>query len=631
MKKRLPSLIAALSVPLLVYPQWKSSDIPDSLKRNADVVIRRYATDIKVLGIDKKTITVNKVITILNEQGKDFADFSEYYDKDLKIEAVKGIIYNDLGKIIKKSKKSDFQDVSVTPDFTIYADNRMIYTKVIPSSYPFTVEYEYKLVENNILSLPSWYPQYGYRMSVENASLRVNLVDSSLIRYKTFNIPNPTIEKDDAFSKILIWEVSNLKPVEKEPYSPKAYDYLPAVLFAPVQFTYQGYKGDMQSWQNYGEWVSSLLVGRQDLSPKLVSEIQELTNPLKDIKEKVKTVYKYLQTHSRYVSIQLGIGGYQPFPASDVEKYGYGDCKALTNYTKSLLSSLGIDSYYTEIGVNTSRITFDDFPSINQTDHVFLCVPIEKDTVWLECTNQNTPFGYVSHEKQNQKVILVNGKNSRLVNTPRANAEKNVQSRVILINLDINGNANGEMVTHVFGAELENLFPEIWSGRKDQEEIIQKKYRIPSILFNDYEYKVNEEVEPVASEKILFRVNGLASITGRRFFVPSNPFIQGTTVPIKVKKRITDVVISECYTHIDTVIYSLPDGVSVESTPKPKTVTSIFGTFYSSFLVEENKVTSIRKYQQNRGKFPATEYNNLVNFLLEISNQDKQAIVVIRK
>jgi hypothetical protein len=218
-----------------------------------------------------------------------------------------------------------------------------------------------------------------------------------------------------------------------------------------------------------------------------------------------------------------------------------------------------------------------------------------------------------------------------LVNTPRLLSYKNIQARRVDVNLDSLGNAAGEMLTKESGAELENLIPEIWSSKKDQTEIIQRKYRIPGIVFNGFEYKVDDESEPKASEKVVFKVNGFASQTGRRLFIPFNPIASIGTVPAKSKKRVTDVEIDECFTHFDTVTYTIPKGFNVEFLPKSKTISGLFGSYNSSVTADGDKLITIRKYQQNRGKYPAKEFNSYVDFLLEISKQDKQTIVLVHK
>lgn len=617
-----------------LYSQWRSIDIPDSIKRNADVVIRRDNLDVIVSSSFFRSKIVKRCIvtTILNERAKEYASFHLDYEKGTIINVLKGTVYNELGKVVRRFYPADFNDVSMVPGETLFDDNRARVINYEPASYPLTIEFEYEISENSILSLPIWRPISDYRMGVENASLRLTLEDSSLVRYKTIKLKPPVVEKVDGKEKVLLWDVKNLKPIERESFSPNWYDFLPVVYVAPLNFSYEGYKGNMLNWQKYGEWVDRLLIGRQELSPKTKPEIIELTKNENDTLKKIRLVYKYLQSHTRYISIQLGIGGFQPFPASDVEKYGYGDCKALTNYTRSLLSVLGIKSYYCEIGVSHTRISFDDFPSINQTDHVILCVPNRKDTIWLECTNQNSPFGFVSHEKINQKAILVDGENSKLVNLPRSNHLKDKQLRVVNVFLDTLGSAKGEILTQTFGAEIENLMPELWTNDKDRLDELRKKYRATGIKFNSFEYAVNEDGQLSASERVSFEALGYASRTGKRMFVPIKPFSQTPSIPAKQKTRINDLSIFEGFLHSDTTKYNLPKGYSVEFLPKPKNVKAIFGEYSLDVSMEGEKViVIIRRYVLNRGLYASKEFNNFIDFLNEIAKVDKQSIVLVSK
>jgi hypothetical protein len=69
-----------------------------------------------------------------------------------------------------------------------------------------------------------------------------------------------------------------------------------------------GYKGDFSSWQKVGEFDNLLNKGRETLPPRVVNEIQTLVKGETTQEAKVKKVYEYLQQHTRYISIQLGIG-----------------------------------------------------------------------------------------------------------------------------------------------------------------------------------------------------------------------------------------------------------------------------------------------------------------------------------
>jgi len=100
-----------------------------------------------------------------------------------------------------------------------------------------------------------------------------------------------------------------------------------------------------------------------------------------------------MQAKTHYISVQLGIGGIQPFLASDVDKQNYGDCKALVNYTQALLKAVDIDSYYciVQSGRAYKVDLLKDFPSM-QGNHIILCLPFKNDTTWADCTQPNHPF-----------------------------------------------------------------------------------------------------------------------------------------------------------------------------------------------------------------------------------------------
>ena len=150
------------------------------------------------------------------------------------------------------------------------------------------------------------------------------------------------------------WHVANIKAIKLEENA-EAWRVFPRIYFASKGFAFYGVQGDLSSWQNFGNFIKTLNADVCSLSPQREAEIKSMTDTIKTDKDKAKFLYNYLQQNMRYVSIQLGIGGLKPFPASFVDQKKYGDCKALSNYMSALLKAVNIKSYYAVINAEPNQ------------------------------------------------------------------------------------------------------------------------------------------------------------------------------------------------------------------------------------------------------------------------------------
>jgi len=210
--------------------------------------------------------------------------------------------------------------------------------------------------------------------------------------------------------------------------------------------------------------------------------MKQITENLKTPEEKIKAIYEYLQNKTRYVSIQLGIGGFQPFEAAVVDEMGYGDCKALSNYMVSMLDVVGIKSNYTliragkdapKMNVNFSKFTVQSWPSFC-SNHA--------DTNWLECTSQTNPFWVYGNVYGWSRALAITDQGAKIVMTPKYSAEQNVQSRTAEVVVDAKGNARAKIKTTYSGLQYENgSLNFILNDQYDeQKKWIEKTTAIPS-------------------------------------------------------------------------------------------------------------------------------------------------------
>lgn len=605
---------------------------PDSIYSGADAICKRHIQELVYEDAHKLVVKTLLEITVLNENGRKHTDFVIPYSPDESIKKLEATLYGADGKKIRSYREKDFTDQSVLMESTMLHDYRIKVLQVFYPNYPYTVVLETSQQINHILGIPGWMPQMDYRIGVEYSSYSFTYHDQFPIKYRLNMLDQPLRSVPKPGLTNLKWEIRNLVPVQEEMYSPDFDEQTPSLYLVPECFEYRGSEGCYLDWNTYGKWVGSLLKSRSDTNEDMEKAVKELVRNVEDEREKIKLIYKYMQNRTRYVSIQLGIGGFQPFPATQVEETGWGDCKALANYTKTLLHIAGIDAHYCVIGVDNREIKYDDFPSPDQANHVILGVPVEADTMWLECTSQQLPFGFIPYSLQGRKVLWVDEKldAGTLVSIPQPETSYNTRQRNIHLDLDANGNATGNMETLVKGGEISWLFPEIWMPEKEKERLIKEKYMMPGFSLLSFDFVLDETGNSFASEKITMNLNQMASKTGDRLFVKSNMFGSKKNIPVKIKKRRAKLMIQNSFHHQDTVTIKIPEGYKVEHLPEGFELNKAFGNVKATYEIKGNQLiyTKILNVRHYTGQ-PA-EYNEFVDFLMQVNKADEQNFVLVK-
>ncbi len=175
--------------------------------------------------------------------------------------------------------------------------------------------------------------------------------------------------------------VNNLPVIEYESGAVSFESRYPCIILAATRFKMDDYEGDMTSWKNLGIWYNSLHKGLDQLPEDRKAFLKDLVKDAKDDREKVRIIYNYLQKNFRYVSIQLGIGGWKSLPANFTDQKKYGDCKGLSNYMYAALKAVGIKSYPALINAQYNKEPLDPSFPMSGFNHVILCVPQPKDSI----------------------------------------------------------------------------------------------------------------------------------------------------------------------------------------------------------------------------------------------------------
>ena len=603
--------------------------IPDSLLKNANAVIRYDSISFRILSAGKAEVTRHKVVTILNPHGESHAGAYVIYDKNSKVASFEGEILDANGNRIRRIKKDEISDNSLVSSYNLFQDDRYKSFEALNHSYPYTFTATYTETLNGLVSIERWNPIPGYNVSVEK-SIFIITSNGIKVNYKPQHLDTAALKvnKNEAYSR---WELKNLIAMEPEAYSPNAADLFPVLWCTPEKFEYEGTSGTYENWESYGKWQWELNKGRQNLPEATKNEIVRITGNTTDIKEKVKIIYRFLQNKTRYVSIQLGIGGWRPFDASVVDEVSYGDCKALSNYMVSLLKAVDIESFYTLIGNGEQKIKFPDFPSMGQANHVIVCVPIETDTVWLECTNQEYPFGYIGKSNSGRYALLITETGGKLVKTPYPEKESNTQIRKAEVLLDAQGNATINVTTTFDGLQFSNRNFLLSEGKEEQRKWYLKSLPFNSPQLNSMEINASTEKEPEIWEKLNLYVPKNAAVSGNRIFIKPNILNAFSNPPPKLENRRFNVELDFAYTDVDTIKFSIPEGYIPESVPENVTVNTEFGYYSSKTEFTGNELIYIRKIEMNSGEWTSHKYDDFRNFYTTIWKADQAKAVLIKR
>lgn len=608
------------------------SKIPAALLKNAHAVKRMERIVFDVTNTGEAILKRIYAITILDENGDRFGGFGEYYDKLHEIRNIEGTLYNAEGKEIKRLKNKQIIDMTGSDDNNLVDDNRRKYHHFFHKVYPYTVQYEVEIRYNGTLFFPIWLPREGENLSVEQSHFTITAPEGYGVRYKSFNYTGePVLTPGDKKRGSVSWEVKGLPAVEDEYGSPDWYDINTVVLTGPTEFELERYTGNMSSWEGFGKFVYALKQGRDQLPVAVQKTVHQLTDNITDPIEKISLLYDFLQKNTRYVSIQLGIGGWQPFDASYVASKAYGDCKALTNYMYSLLKEAGIYSCYTLVraGRGAHQI-IADFPS-QQFNHVILCVPLQKDTVWLECTNQTIPAGYLGSFTADRYALMITENGGKLVRTPKYGLNENVELRHIKSTLNEEGTLITNAVTDYSGLQQDAYHALINNLSKDKvKEVLHEELDFGTYEVLSFDYQERKGKLPVIREKLDITVSNYATITGKRLFIVPNVMTRTKRKLSAVEERKYDLVLGLEFKDVDTVEISLPSGYAAEYIPQDVSLVSKFGKYVCSVRLNGEKIIYYRSFEHYSGRFPAADYTDLLNFYNTIYKADRNRVVLVK-
>lgn len=600
-----------------------SLTIPEILKTDANAVIRLQKTTITVTSATQLIVKEKRIVTVLNKLGKTHVDAYKHYDEDTKITKLSAIIYDALGKKKKKYSKGDFTDVSAVDGGTLYSDSRVKVLEYTPTSYPYTIVIESEYKNSSTGFIPKWFPVENYYLSVEKSIYELYNPQNIPFRKKEKNFKGFAIEKSSNENS-LSYSLTNQKAIKYENHTVNFEDFSPNLSISLNEFSLKGVKGNAKNWKEFGFWMyDKLIFNRNQLSPNTVVKIKNLVKNASTSIEKAKIIYEYVQNKTRYISVQVGIGGWEPITANKVDDVGYGDCKGLTNYTKALLDAVGVKSYHTIVYAGNNKNIDNDFTAL-QGNHMILNLPNEGDDIWLECTSQTIPFGFLGDFTDDRDVLVITPEGGIIKRTTSYINDKNLQLNNAIITLLTNGDMSATIEKKSYGTQYGDRYHIKNYTKKELNKYYKSRV---------WDYNNNLEIENVVlennkekvefTEKINANIKNFATVKDNSYLFKLNVFNRITSIPKRYRNRKRVLEIDRGFTDKDSFTFKIPEGYSILNLPLNKHISNKFGTYKIAFeKINETSFKYNREFSLKKGIHPKEEYKAYRKFRKTVAKYD---------
>lgn len=611
-------------------PNYSVSQIKASIKANADAVVRKHAVNCKIDSHEKMTIKTEWVVTVLNEDGLEYVVSKEHYNNKRKLHHVQLQKYDSTGKLVKTYRKGSFNDYGLFDGSTIESDTRIVGCELDSGVYPITYRFLSTVETSSTAFIPDFMPIRGYNVGLESADISFEVNPDLRFQFNPNQIGKDVIsivQRDNSFSfctddfSPITWEMMD------EPFTNK----VPLIDFSLEKFMLEGVTGTAQDWKSWGKWYyDSLLSDTGDLPVETKVKIQELTKHANSVEEKAAIVYDYVKSKVRYISIQVGIGGFKPMLAAEVDRLSYGDCKALTNYTKALLNAIDIPAYFTLVyGGKNKRSISKDFVSL-QGNHAILAIPKENDYIWVECTSQDLPFGFAGAFTADRDALVIKDEaGGEIVHTKKFSTKDNTRTILAEVDVSNDGSARSNITVENSGLFFDSSYRIQYANNQQRDARYKKLFsQLLEPKFSNFGTSVNSN-ELKFIEKLSASSNGVIEQVSQHKIIQPLIFVESVIVPRRIKNRKSTFSVEEPSTVDAEISLNLDKSLAFDKMPDDVVLKSAFGNYHLSFRKLDEKTCLVKRtFVLEQGVYKSDLFEQYRLFLEQVRRMDQIKILL---
>jgi hypothetical protein len=644
------ALISLLILPRLVLadaPPWMhaaaSAPLP-AHDEKTNAVLLYEERNVTVQSADKIKTQVRVVYKILRPGGREYGIVHASFHWGEKINNLHGWCIPVQGKDYEVKDKEAVEIALPHVEGSDLVNDVRTKLLQIPAADPgAVVGYEYEMEEQPLVLQDVWYVQR--EVPVRESHFNLQLPPGWA--YKASWLNYTEIKPTEAGSQIQ-WSVTDVQAIREESQMPPfdgitgqmILSYFPQGGTSPKVFT---------SWKEMGSWYETLISGRRDASSQIKQQVSALTASATTQLEKMRALAQFVQNQIRYVAIELGIGGFQPHAAPEVFSHRYGDCKDKATLMSSMLSQIGVDSYYVVINSERGSVTAQTPANAYTFDHVVLAIKLPAGVqetfsasvqhpklgtlLYFDPTDELTPLGQISGSLQANYGLLVTPDGGELVELPRQPSSMNSVQRTGKLALDPAGTLTGEVTEMRLG---DRAWAERWRIRnvtKDSDRIkpVEDVLAGSLSLFQITKASMlnfNQTDKPFGFQYAFEAPNyakdagGLLLVRPRVLGVKASPIMETKEprkFPVEFEGPSRDT---------DVFDITIPAGYMVDDVPPPVDADYDFASYHAKTEVQGNVIHYTRTFEVKELSVPVVRTGDLKTFYRIIAGDERNTVIL---
>jgi len=627
-------------------PQWMhalvNARLP-SYDEKTDAVLLYAEINVTVVSTDKMRTRRREAYKILRPNGRGHGTLRVPFDAQTKITGLHGWCIPAQGKDYEVKEKDAIESAYMS-GFILASDAKV---KVLPIPAPDVgniVGYEYETEERPVFLQSIWYFQAYDPVRESRYSLQL----PAGWEYKASWVNHPEVKPTQTGSNSWQWAVTDIKEVRHEAFMPP----LDGVAGRMVLSFFTSEKIVLNSnvdWDTMGRWYSNLIGERIDPSPEVKQRVAALTTSKATPVQKMQAIAAFVQEDIRYVAIELGIGGYQPHPASEVFAHRYGDCKDKATLVRSMLHEIGIDTYHVVIYTERGAVT-PHTPAHHGFNHAILAVKLPDGLtdpsliatlqhpklgrlLFFDPTNELIPFGQIPGYLQANYGLLVTADGGELIELPQQPSSTNSISRTAKLTLDATGTLKGEVQEKRLGKRASSERWRLRTITKDTDRIKPIEELLAGSLSSfhiTHASLINlQQTDLPFGFNYSFESPNYAKTAGNLLLV--RPRVMGNKGQgfLETKEaRKFPIEFEEPTRDTDTFEITIPAGYVVDELPPPVDAEFSFASYHAKTVVNGNIVGYTRTFELKELSVPVNKAEDLRRFYRMIAGDERNTVVL---